>query len=60
MTDKYYNDLSFKGLRIIIQESDCGNGIIVDYWAYKNEEHLGTENFWYNVINIKEIEGDEE
>tara|TARA_A100001201_G_C4067577_1_gene194687 strand:- start:1068 stop:1220 length:153 start_codon:yes stop_codon:yes gene_type:complete len=49
MTDKYYNELSFKGLRIIIQESDCANGIIVDY--YKNEEeHIGTETFWYNDL----------
>ncbi len=56
--NKYYNELTFNGLRIIIQESDCGSGIIVDYWASKYEQHLGSETFWYD--DIKEIEGDEQ
>ena len=45
--DRYYNELTFNGLKIIIQESNCSNGIIVDYWAVHSDTHLGTETFWY-------------
>ena len=57
MSDKLYNELTFNGLKIIIQESDCRSGIIVDYWTAKYELHMGTETFWYD--DIKELEGEE-
>lgn len=53
-TDRKYTELTFRGLRIIIQESDCANGIIVDYWRAHDNAHFGTETFWYMDLEEEE------
>jgi len=50
-------DINVKGgLRITIQESDCANGLIVDYWRVEDDVHMGTETFWYMDLKVEEEE----
>ena len=52
--DEKYTELTLNGLKIIIQESDCANGIIVDYWRVYDDAHFGTETFWYMDLEEEE------
>jgi len=52
--DEKYTELTLNGLKIIIQESDCTNGIIVDYWRTHDNAHFGTETFWYMDLEEEE------
>lgn len=52
--DRKYSALEFRGLKIIIQESDCANGIIVDYWRAYDDAHFGSETFWYMDLGEEE------